>query len=173
MRLLLIRHAIAEDPDAFAAGGRPDAERPLTERGRRRMQVNARGLARLVPAVDSLVCSPYARAVETARIVAAALEVRGPHALQRTDSLVHDRHPKEFVGWLATLQAETAAAVGHEPHLGRLIAWCATGGTASFVQMKKGGACLLEFEATPAKGRGTVVWLLQPAQLRVLARAAE
>jgi len=30
MQLLVIRHAIAEDRDVFAASGQSDAERPLT-----------------------------------------------------------------------------------------------------------------------------------------------
>ena len=49
MRLLFIRHAIAEDRDEWAKSGRPDAERPLTDRGRERMRRAARGLTRLLP----------------------------------------------------------------------------------------------------------------------------
>ena len=33
MQLVVIRHAIAEDPKEFALTGRPDAQRPLTEVG--------------------------------------------------------------------------------------------------------------------------------------------
>src|SRR5882724_2462532 len=66
VRLLVVRHAIAEDPAVFAATGRSDAERPLTEKGRRRMRRVARGLKKLVPAIDGLATSPLVRAVETA-----------------------------------------------------------------------------------------------------------
>jgi pimeloyl-ACP methyl ester carboxylesterase len=52
MQLLVIRHAIAEDRDAFAASGRDDSERPLTESGRDKMRRVARGLRELVPRID-------------------------------------------------------------------------------------------------------------------------
>ena len=73
MRLLFIRHAIAEDRDEWAKSGRPDAERPLTDRGRDRMRRAARGLARLLPRPDLIATSPYLRAAETAAIVSKGL----------------------------------------------------------------------------------------------------
>ncbi|HVL59633.1 MAG TPA: histidine phosphatase family protein, partial [Burkholderiaceae bacterium] len=93
MRLLLIRHAIAEASEAFAASGRPDEERPLTDRGRRRMRANALGLSLLVPSLDLLVSSPYRRAADTAAIVAAALELPRDDAQLQHESLAHDRAP--------------------------------------------------------------------------------
>ena len=52
MKLLVIRHAIAEDRDEFAYTGRPDAERPLTKQGRERMRRAAAGLAAEAPRID-------------------------------------------------------------------------------------------------------------------------
>jgi len=70
LRVLVVRHGVAEDPAAFAKSGRPDAARPLTKAGRRKMRQAARGLACLVPRLDRLATSPFARTVETAEIVA-------------------------------------------------------------------------------------------------------
>src|SRR4029079_14353095 len=81
MRLLVIRHAIAEDRDEFANTGRPDGERPLTDAGRRRMRRNARGLRRLVGKFDVLATSPFTRAAETARIVADAMGIASPEVV--------------------------------------------------------------------------------------------
>ena len=43
MRLLLLRHAIAEERTAFAATGKADRLRPLTDEGRKKMQQGRRG----------------------------------------------------------------------------------------------------------------------------------
>src|SRR5687767_2097993 len=72
MKLLVIRHAIAEDRKRFAKTGQDDGARPLTARGRRRMKIAARGLRRAAPEVDVLITSPLTRAVETAEIVSGA-----------------------------------------------------------------------------------------------------
>ena len=58
MKLLLIRHAIAEDRFEFSRTGKSDYYRPLTERGRTRMARGAAGLRTLVPEIDVLATSP-------------------------------------------------------------------------------------------------------------------
>ena len=62
----------------------------------------------------------------------------------------------------------TVALVGHEPQLGLFVSWMLTGLQESFVQMKKGGACLLELKEQVWPGRGRLLWSLAPAQLRAL-----
>ena len=60
----------------FSRTGKPDALRPLTRAGRKKMRRAARGLARLVPHLDALATSPLTRAVETGEIVARAIRPR-------------------------------------------------------------------------------------------------
>lgn len=166
MQLLLIRHAIAEDRDAFALTGTSDAERPLTEFGRRRMQKNARGLRSLVPKIDILATSPMVRARETAEIVRAAC---GAGSLAVTDELLPDRHPREFETWLgSTPDDAVVAAVGHEPQLSRLVHWLLAGQAESHVVLKKGGACLLDFNGAAAAGEGALIWMVTPWLLRAI-----
>ena len=170
MQLLIIRHAIAEDRDEFAASGRPDSERPLTDFGRRRMRKNAKGLKRIAPPVDLLATSPYERAADTADIVAETLGIKAAPA--KVQSLTPEHHPRDFLAWLAKQKrAQTVAAVGHDPHLSRLIAWCAASHDVPFADLKKGGACLLSWEdsAVPEAGKATVAWILTPAHLRAIA----
>ena len=69
MRLLVIRHAVAEERDAFAVTGQPDARRPLTDDGRTKMKAGARGLRGIVPRLNVLATSPLLRAAQTAEIV--------------------------------------------------------------------------------------------------------
>jgi phosphohistidine phosphatase len=58
--------------------------------------------------------------------------------------------------------------VGHEPHLGLLIGYLLTGKSTSFVDLKKGGAALVELNDTPKPGGGTLQWLLTNRELRRL-----
>ena len=166
MRLLVIRHAIAGDREAFAATGRDDASRPLTNGGKRKMRRAARGLRCLVPRIDALVASPLVRAQETAEIV------RDVYAMDRVDTaaeLEPERALDEVTAGLARFEDEVVAIVGHEPQLSRLITYLLAGVDRSGVQLKKGGACLLEFDDRPHANAGELLWLVRPSILRDLA----
>lgn len=167
MRLLVIRHGIAGDREAFARSGRPDDERPLTPKGRRRMRRNARGLRTLVTSVDVLATSPLVRAAQTADLVADAYEDEPERAAR--DEL-RPESPLDAVGaWLRAHPAgHTVAVVGHEPQLSRLVSWLLAGEDRSLVRLAKGGACLLSFDGAPGPRCATLEWLLQPRELRAL-----
>jgi len=168
MRLVLIRHAIAGDRDAFAAeSGRPDAERPVTPEGRKKMEANAHGLRAVVPQLDVLATSPYTRARETAEIVADAYDGL---AVTEVPALASGGSRDEVLKWLQAQHAEFVALVGHEPDLGALIAWLVTGDAAPFVTLKKGGAGLLVGEGPPGPGLAELSWVLTPKLLRRLSR---
>ena len=164
MKLLLIRHAIAEEREDFALTGAPDEKRPLTDAGRKKMKKAARGLAELVEKVDLIASSPLTRALQTMEVVAkyypdAATSVVG--------ALEPIQNYETFAEWLNRLEnVETVAAIGHEPHLSGLAAWLLTGNEKPFFEFKKGGAALLEFEGDVAAGGAQMRWLLTPGQLR-------
>jgi phosphohistidine phosphatase len=167
MKLLVIRHAVAEDRDAFAATGLPDGQRPLTDDGRKRMRRAARGLRTVAPRIDVLATSPLVRAAQTAEIVARAYG--GDLAIRTVDELSPERRPDELLGWLRSHQpGETVAVVGHEPHLGFLAGWLLTGRNDSFVELRKGGALLLDFDDPPSGGNAVLAWALPPRILRAL-----
>lgn len=168
MQLLVIRHAIADDREDFAATGKDDSERPLTRIGKRRMRRNARGLRRVAPVIGKIASSPYARAMETARIVADTLGVQ--EEVVTVDALTPDHVSEALLPFLSTLPPDaTVAIVGHEPHLGRLVTWLMTGSSESHVMFKKGGAALLDLGVRPAAGSAILQWLLTPGQLRSIA----
>ena len=60
------------------------------------------------------------------------------------------------------------ALVGHEPDLSNLIALLLCGEGQATVQLKKGGAALLDFPLTTTAGDGELLWLLTAGQLRKL-----
>ena len=167
MRLLIIRHGIAEDKEEWAKTGHSDDERPLTNEGRRKMAQNAKGIQRAIDSVDLLATSPLVRARQTAQIVADALKAT---RIETTKALVPDAPMKEFVEWLGRhAELKVVAAVGHEPHLGTLAPWLMTDIEDSRVELKKGAACLLEFDGKPESGSDRLCWSIAPAQLRDLA----
>jgi len=168
IRLLVIRHAIAEDKDAFARTGRPDGERPLTKRGRTVMAKVAKGLRRELPSLDVLAASPLVRAAQTAAIVAAEYDEM---FVATVPALEPDGAPQAFAAWLsAQKRARVVAAVGHEPHLGALVTWLLSGLRSSHVEIEKSGACLLEIAGKPGPRCATLLWSLPPSVLARLAR---
>lgn len=164
MDLLVIRHAIAMDRDEFAETGQPDSERPLTDFGRRRMRKNVRGLRRIVDTPEVIGTSPYPRAAESAEIVADGFGIK---AVERLDVLTPDHDPADLLPWLSQQSRDaTVAVVGHEPHLGVLISWLLAGRASSNVELRKGGACLLQLGDRLEAGTAVMRWLLTPKQLR-------
>ena len=166
MKLLVIRHAIAEDPKVFAKANADDGERPLTPRGRRRMRAGALGLRRVAPEVDFLATSPLTRAEQTADIVARAYKEL---KVIKLNHLAPEASVQSLLKWLQERKHDsTVALVGHEPQLGIFVSWMLTGLQESFVKLKKGGACLLELKEQVRPGRARLLWALAPAQLRLL-----
>jgi phosphohistidine phosphatase len=168
MNVLVIRHAIAQDRERFARTGADDGLRPLTADGRRKMREAARGLRRVVPKIDLLATSPLTRATQTAEIVAAAYRRRVLKTVT-IPQLVPEGSVHALLKWLQERKLDsTIALVGHEPQLGVLVSWLLTGLQESFVEMKKGGACMIQFDQSLRAGRGKLLWLLRPAHLRLL-----
>src|SRR5947207_3261160 len=76
MDLYLVRHAIAgvRDPNIWP----DDSLRPLTKKGARRFRKAACGLGRFVRAPEVVLSSPFARASQTAEILAAEADWPDP-----------------------------------------------------------------------------------------------
>lgn len=155
MDIWLLRHAAAEER---SASGR-DADRELTAEGLRRAEKVARGLAALAPRIDAVRTSPYRRARQTAAAAAAALGLEG--ALSQTRALEPHRDPNEILEEIDAARVGSVLLVGHEPHLGALLALL-TGAPAP-QPLKKAAVAWVEREG----GSGTLRALL-PA--RVLER---
>ena len=163
MELLVIRHGAAMDRAEFAKTGESDDLRPLTPEGVDEMRQVARGLRAQVKKIDLLTTSPLVRAMQTAELVA---EAYGVEVGETTTSLMPEAPLEEFEKWCAGHEAKKlVAVVGHEPHLGTLVTWLLSGKSESSVRLKKGGACLLEFETNARRDSGTLSWLLTPRQL--------
>jgi phosphohistidine phosphatase len=163
MRLYLVRHAIAAEPDRERWPD--DSERPLTPRGVRRSRRAARGLSRVTPPVDFVLSSPYVRAWDTALILED--EAGWPAPLQCPE-LTED-NPAALLDALKPFSgAESIALVGHEPNLSRFASALLSPTWGPWLQFRKNSVALLQQvdEAEPA--RFELAWFLPPRVLRAL-----
>ncbi|HSS47467.1 MAG TPA: histidine phosphatase family protein [Thermoanaerobaculia bacterium] len=166
MKLLLLRHAIAEDQEEFSRTGKDDRLRPLTDEGRKKMKQGAKGLREILPEVDLLATSPLTRAAQTGAIVDS---VYGGLSEVEIEELSPEATPTDFLRWLRKQKAGTIAAVGHEPSISLITSWLLTGTERRIFSFRKGGACLIEFTGEVGAGTATLLWALAPGQLRDLA----
>ena len=164
MKLLVIRHAIAVPS---GTPGVPDDERPLTPKGKRRFRRAARGLARIAPRPDVLLSSPLPRALETAGIAAQAWGRVRP----RSEPALAGASVPRILEVLAAEPADaTVVVVGHEPTLSALLARLLGTPHDERLTFRKGGAALVDLDASPGDAGGRLVWYLRPRILRILGR---
>lgn len=107
--LFLVRHGKAVDS---APGG--DPARTLTEEGREGIRRAGQGLKAFGLVPDVIVHSPYARALETAQILAAAL---GTSSLVAEGALTPSASPERAADALRRLLPKRVMAVSHMPLL--------------------------------------------------------
>jgi phosphohistidine phosphatase len=161
VNVLVIRHGPAGDPEAWKAEGRDDRLRPLSPDGKKDMRQAASGLATLKPRVDIVATSPLVRAVQTAEIIASEYDCK----VVTVDALAPDADPAKTLEWIGAQRVGgTVALVGHEPHLSGLVSYMLAGKRTAFIELKKGGACLLDV-ASFSPGSSTLKWLLTRREL--------
>ncbi len=176
-QLWLLRHA-----DAEPHGTRPDAQRVLTERGRRQARVAGLALRRLQLEPEAVLVSPKVRAEQTARLAAEACDGdgRGGEGAGGAGAGGEARggglsqalriHPPLASGYDAAQALDDLAAVGgaarllvvgHEPDLAGVLG-ALTGAAA---HLKKAGLAVVRLDG----GAGELVLLLRPRELAMIA----
>ena len=140
MLLYVIRHGIA-GPSPTS-----DADRELTDEGRRRMRAEARALELLGVRVDRLLHSPLVRAVQTAELLEPLLAPGGSREVY--EPLAHEPSTALFEGLGPGHLA--VALVGHEPWQSRLAGWLVSGDRrGSPFSLRPGAVVVLEGEPMP------------------------
>ncbi len=123
----LLRHG-----DAEGHGSKPDADRELTERGRRQATDAGRALKALGANIDACLSSPKVRARQTAELACEGLGV----PVELDDRLAGgDFDPLDLAAGRGDL-----ILVGHEPDFSRAVAAV----TGSRVKLKKGGLAAID-----------------------------
>ncbi len=144
--LWLLRHGDAED-------GSPDAERPLTSKGREQSRAAGAALKALGVKLDACLTSPKVRAVETARIACEQLGVE-PELEPKLAGGPFDAEA------LAAGLGDEVMLVGHDPDFSSAVHSL----TGAQVSMKKGGLAGIE--------KDELIVLLRPRELSDAARSA-
>jgi phosphohistidine phosphatase len=139
----LLRHAEAAD-------GTPDAERPLTEKGRDQARWAGEALAALGVKLDACLSSPKVRAADTAKIACEPLGVE----VQLEPKLSGGPFDAEA---LAAGLGDEVLLVGHDPDFSMALHDL----TGAQARMKKGGLAGVE--------KGELLVLLRPKELKRLA----
>ncbi len=154
MEIYLLRHGAAEN----ALPGNADADRRLTEEGKRKTAAVVRTARGGGLGAALVISSPYARAVETARIAMAELGV--DRELTQTPSLVPYGSPEVVWRELRNYREEPAVLLaGHEPLLGALAAYLLNS-PALVVEMKKSAMVRIDTMGTWPTPRGVLRWML-------------
>ncbi|HOW96368.1 MAG TPA: histidine phosphatase family protein [Kiritimatiellia bacterium] len=157
MKLLLIRHAAAAEPEDF---GGSDLDRPLTDEGRKKARRAFKTLAVLHPDVQLILTSRARRAIETGALLADCL---GNPAQVASERLNPGCGAEDLVRALAEWPAlpEAVAVVGHEPDLSHILGHVAGAG-ALRVRFKKAACAVAEVNR---QLKGELQALLPPAAL--------
>jgi phosphohistidine phosphatase len=166
MELYVLRHGIAAER---GSGEFPsDSQRTLTADGIKKLRRIVGAMQSLDLSFDLILSSPYARARQTADIVAKSLGLE--RVLEISTVLEPGADLEALIADLASRRkdAERVLLVGHEPMLSSLISLLVSGETDLEITLKKGGLCKLAIR-TMSPGRcATLEWLLTPRHLAAI-----
>jgi phosphohistidine phosphatase len=152
LRLHLLRHAHAGDPDAWEG---EDALRPLTQKGRAQSERLGRFLEAQGVRPDVIVSSPKVRALQTAEIVAKALGM----AVRVDARLASGFGTPDLWAVLDELGAREPMLVGHDPDLSLLLGYLVD---AAGVSLRKGALATVDLQSKLGDGDATLRWLVPP-----------
>jgi phosphohistidine phosphatase len=156
MEIYVFRHGIAED----GGPNLPDADRALTDEGRRKVRDVAKTARRAGVEPSLVISSPYTRAVETAEIAIDELRYKGD--LIRSKTLVPHGSPEKVWSELREHSGQSAILLaGHEPLLSHLVAYLLSTPTLRF-EMKKAAMVAIEFTALTPSPHGILRWIIHP-----------
>ena len=123
MRVLMLRHAPAEEATAALSSAR-----------RRELRRVIYRLRRLQKGLDVVACGPSPGALETARMVAAAY---GKVPVEALEGSCPNRLAEETLAWLRSKAGDSAiAVVDEEPALGRLAGFLTCGKSSRALALK-------------------------------------
>ncbi len=168
MDCVFVRHGIAVAREEWEG---TDVDRPLTEKGKRRVRQIAAGLRRLDVHPTVIYASPARRAVETAHLLHGLLARLS--LMQLRDELLPEASPADVVSLMQDISPESCViCIGHEPQLGMAASVLLSGRASTSFPLKKAGACLIELSIPAKPGRGVLRWWLTPGQLQTIGKRA-
>lgn len=153
LQLWLMRHGIAEDPDAAGS----DDARALTNEGRQQVVRAAAWLRERVAAPELVWHSPLRRTTETAHAVAETMGIATPPQSQLI--MAPGMDAERLLAAVGSSAAEIILCVGHQPDIGAAIHDCVGGGRCA---VPPGTIAAIDFRGPVVLGGGTLQWSLTP-----------
>lgn len=155
MTVYLLRHGIAENNSST---GR-DEDRELTGVGREKLNALLERAAKSGVKPETILTSPYRRAVQTAKLAAKAVD--GPEPVE-TEVLVPHGSPRGVWNEIRAYQdVKELLLAGHEPLFSQTLSYLLDSPSLK-VDFKKGALVAIEFESLRGEPRGTLRWMLTP-----------
>jgi|SRR5829696_2000904 phosphohistidine phosphatase len=133
-----------------AAEGSPDAERPLTDKGREQARAAGAALKAIGVELDACLTSPKVRATETARLTCKQIGDTEPQLEPKLAGGPFDAEA------LAAGLGDDVLLVGHDPDFSAAVHSL----TGAQVRLKKGGLAGVD--------RGELIVLMRPRELKQL-----
>lgn len=164
MELYILRHGIAVE--LGAEGCHKDADRPLTEKGKRKLEHVAAAMKAMELHFDLVLSSPYLRARQTAEVIVERLKLH--KVIQFSDLLPPGSGFRDLIEFLQPRRFHSVLLVGHEPFLSGLISFLVSGRSNLSITMKKAGLCKLTADTLEYGRCATLEWLLTPAQMELM-----
>jgi len=151
MTVYFLRHGDADWPDWLP----PDDERPLNEKGKKKMRRVAKFLADMDIQPAVILSSPLPRAMQTAEIAAEALGLKVTAKIALSPGF-DEKRPTAI---LSNYKGQNVLLVGHEPDFSSMIEKL----TGDHIKMAKAGCARVDMDETGL--RGQLVWLIPPKTL--------
>lgn len=153
LEVWIMRHGEAADPDQAAS----DAERALTELGRRQVASLARWLMARTAPPDRILHSSLKRARQTANIFAD--ELQALELLRESAAMAPGMTAQRLLQELAGTTDSRVLCVGHQPDIGRCVGEMIGGGRFT---IPPGFCAAVTFSGPIAVGAGSLQWVCDP-----------
>ena len=155
MKLLVIRHAIAED---LSPTGQ-DKDRPLSAKGVKKFNQICKYLSSMNLKFDLLFDSPLLRSQQTADIFCEYFPI--PQR-ERSLNLKPLAEVSDLLSEISAYDKHSVVIVGHQPFLAQFINYCLTEDKRVFISLKRGAMAFLEFPVPVQLGTALLKALLAP-----------
>jgi phosphohistidine phosphatase len=158
LQVFVLRHG-----EAGARVDEPEKDdaRPLTQDGRREVELVAGSLPRVGVGFDLIATSPLPRALQTAEIVARRFKML--NKLEQWDELKPSSEAQNLYRRLSRQkQGSRLLIVGHEPQLSGMIGQIIAGSSGVNLVLKKSGLAKVEILGFKPRITGELRWLLTP-----------
>jgi phosphohistidine phosphatase len=160
MNLYILRHGISE---ARSEAKYPnDLERPLSKRGKNKINEIGELMDDLDIKPDFILTSPARRCMESAKIIQKTIGIK-KERLIASDKLLPELPISGIIDEISEkYRAKDVLLVGHEPMLSTLISQLTSGNPDATIQLKKGALCCLKFDELTQEKCAMLTLLLNP-----------